>query len=69
MSENNNWKTYTYIIGGIIGLAAGVAFAHLLIKNSQDNEGKVSLTSNEKLNLGMSLVAFLRQIAASGKIR
>ncbi len=69
MSKNNNWKTITYIIGGLIGLAAGVASAHLLIKNSQTHDGKVKLTSNEKFNLGLSLVAFLRQIAAYGKVR
>jgi hypothetical protein len=69
MSENNNWKTITYIIGGLIGLAAGVASAHLLIKNSENIDGKLSLTSKEKLNLGMSLVTFLRQIAEFGKVR
>jgi hypothetical protein len=69
MPENNNWKTITYIIGGLIGLAAGVASAHLLIKNSENIDGKLSLTSKEKLNLGMSLVTFLRQIAEFGKVR
>lgn len=69
MSENNNWKTLTYIIGGLIGLAAGVASAHLLIKNSEKIDGKISLTSKEKLNLGMNLVTFLRQMAEFGKVR
>ena len=69
MSENNNWKTITYIIGGIVGMAVGVASAHLLIKNSEKIDGKVSLTSKEKLNLGMNLVTFLRQIAEFGKVR
>ncbi len=69
MSENNNWKTLTYLAGGLIGLAAGVVSAHLLIKNSENIDGKLSLTSKEKLNLGMGLVSFLRQISEFGKIR
>lgn len=69
MSENNNWKTLTYVIGGLIGLAAGIASAHLLIKNSEKIDGKVSLTSKEKINLGMNLVTFLRQMAEVGKVR
>jgi hypothetical protein len=69
MEEKNNSKTLIYIAGGLIGLATGLTAAYLLVKNAENQEGNLSMTSKEKLNLGMGLVSFLRQVSEIGKIR
>lgn len=67
MSEKNSSKTLIYFLGGLIGLATGLASAYLLIKNSEPQSGKLAMTSKEKFNLGIGVVSFLRQVAEMGK--
>ena len=68
MSNNPNSKTITWIAGGTIGLLAGLLSAYLIIKNREENGGKLSLTSKDGLKIGMGLATFLRQISDIGKI-
>lgn len=65
MQENAKWKTLTYIIGGALGLATGVAAAFLFIRSREGSEGNLKLTSGQGVKLGMGIVTFLRQITES----
>lgn len=63
MSEKPNWKTFTWIACGAIGLLAGLASAHMIIKNREENEGRPSFTSKDGLIIGVGLVSLLKQIS------
>ena len=65
MQENTQWKTLTYIIGGALGLATGVAAAYLFIRSRQDPEGDHSITSGQGVKIGLGIVTLLRQITES----
>jgi len=65
MQENSQWKTLTYIIGGALGLATGVAAAYLFIRARQDSEGDHSITSGQGVKIGLGIVTLLRQITES----
>ncbi|EKD88363.1 MAG: hypothetical protein ACD_34C00585G0001 [uncultured bacterium] len=65
MQENSKWKTMTYIIGGALGLATGVAAAFLFIRAREDSEGDHSITSGQGVKIGLGIVSFLRQITES----
>jgi hypothetical protein len=65
MQENTQWKTLTYIIGGALGLATGVAAAYLFIRARQDSEGDHSITSGQGVKIGLGIVTLLRQITES----
>lgn len=65
MQENSKWKTMTYIIGGALGLATGVAAAFLFIRAREGSEGDHSITSGQGVKIGLGIVSFLRQITES----
>ncbi len=65
MEENTNWKTLTYIIGGAVGLATGVAAAYLFIRARSESEGDHKITSGQGVKIGMGIITLLRQITES----
>jgi len=65
MSENNQWKRNTYILGGLIGAIIGVISAVLIVKNVEDTEDSQSITPARGMKLGMLVMNFLRQISNS----
>lgn len=62
MQENSQWKSLTYLIGGVLGLATGVAAAYLFIRARENSEGDHKLTSGQGVKIGMGIVTLLRQI-------
>ncbi|MRS02258.1 hypothetical protein EG832_03360 [bacterium] len=65
MEENSNWKTLTYIIGGAVGLATGLAAAFLFIRARGESEGDHKITSGQGVKIGMGIITLLRQITDS----
>lgn len=65
MEENTKWKTLTYIIGGAVGLATGVAAAYLFIRANGEAEGDHKITSGQGVKIGMGIITLLRHITES----
>jgi len=65
MEENSKWKSLTYLIGGTLGLATGLAAAFLFIRSRENSEGDHSITSGQGVKIGMGIVTFLRNIMES----
>lgn len=66
MESNKNWKGLVFLIGGVTGLAAGLAAAALIIKRKENTGAEFRLNSGEGFKLGMSLVTLLKQISETG---
>jgi hypothetical protein len=62
MQENTKWKTVTYIIGGTLGLATGLAAAFLFIRGREESEGDHRITSGQGVKIGLGIITLLRQI-------
>lgn len=66
MTENSNWKTIAYIVGGTAGLLTGLAAAYLLIRKREQTEDGLKLSSGEGVKIGLGVVSLLRMISESG---
>lgn len=64
--NNKNWKTIVLLIGGIAGLATGLAAASLIIKHQENTGGEFKLNSGEGFKIGMGIVSLLKQISDTG---
>lgn len=67
MSQNSNWKTTIYLIGGSIGLVTGLVAANLVIKKREGSGEKIELTSGDGAKIGMGIVSLLKMISETGK--
>jgi hypothetical protein len=64
MEKNKNWKTKAFILGGVIGAAAGVLTAFILVKRAEKEEGLPRLTAGEGIELGLGLLGLLRLVSS-----
>ena len=53
MSNNPNWKSITFFIGGSIGLLTGLAAAYLIVKKQEEGGESLRLTSGDGAKIGM----------------
>jgi len=60
MEETANRKAIVLLVGGLIGLAAGLAAAYLLIKRQEQTGEAIKLTTGDGLKLGMSTVSLIK---------
>ncbi len=71
--SRNNWKTMAYLAGGLVGLLAGLASAHLYKRSAEANQlpsgAPARIEVSDAFKLGLALLAIIRQITdlASGK--
>lgn len=65
--QNQNFETGTYLAGGIVGLLAGLAAAHLYKRSAEQNRAVGTLPAKLELSdifpIGLALVALIRQIS------
>jgi hypothetical protein len=66
MEPNKNWKTLILLVGGVAGLATGLAAAMLIIKRHESTGDNYKLNSSEGFKIGVGVVSLLRQISDSG---
>ena len=64
--QEQNWKTKTLILGGVIGALTGVGAAYLLIQRADEEKG-LRISPNEGVKLGVSVFSFLRQVSKLGE--
>jgi NO-binding membrane sensor protein with MHYT domain len=62
-----NWRPKVMVIGGVIGLMAGLLAAYLLIQRAEKQNQKPELNAGEGVKLGVLVFGLLRQIATLGE--
>lgn len=62
-----NWKGKTLMIGGVVGLLAGLAAAYLLIQRAESENKAPQMTAGEGVKLGVLVFGLLRQISQLGE--
>jgi len=66
VSVELDWKVKALIIGGVVGALAGVGAANLYIRNVEEIGEDPKLGTKDALQLGVSLVSLVRQVASMG---
>jgi len=59
----DNWKTKTIVIGGLLGAAAGIIAALLLIQRAEETQQMPRLTAGDGVKVGVGVLGLLRLIA------
>lgn len=63
MENKDNWKTKTLIIGGVVGIIAGLVAAYILIQRAEAEESRPKITAGEGVKVGLGVLTVLRLIA------
>lgn len=58
-----NWKKKTFIMGGLLGLLAGIIASYIMVQQSEKKHTALALNASDGVKLGLGLLTFLRQIA------
>lgn len=67
MYQDENWKLKSYLIGGAVGAAVGVATAFLLARSSEKSRGgPPDIEVSDALKLSIAVIGLVRGIAALG---
>jgi nitrate reductase gamma subunit len=66
-AEEENWKGKVMLIGGVVGLLAGLGAAYMLIQRATRDEEKPELNLVEGIKLGLLVLGTLRQISQLGE--
>lgn len=67
MNSNDNWKTRTLTLGILLGAAAGLVGAYLLVQRAEQEGQNPEMTPGEGVKLGLLVLGVLRQIAQLGE--
>ncbi len=63
---NIDWKVKTMLICGVVGAAAGLIGALILVQQSEKNETVPQLTAGDGVKIGLSMLAVLKLLADTG---
>lgn len=58
-----SWKKQTLIIGALIGVAAGLIGAYLLIQRAEESNEVPKLTAGDGVKLGVGVLGLLRLVS------
>lgn len=64
---DENWKNRVLLVGGAVGLLAGLGAAYLLIQRSDREEAQPVLNLVEGIKLGLLVFGLLRQVSQLGE--
>ena len=67
MESNEQWKTRTITLGLLLGAAAGLTAAYLMVKRAEQEGKNPEMTPGEGVKLGLLVLGVLRQIAQLGE--
>ena len=64
---NDNWRTKTLILGGIVGAIIGVGTAYLLARTAEENRGgPPQISTSDAIKSAIGIVGLVRGIASLG---
>ena len=66
ITSGENWKPKVLLAGGLIGVAAGLAAAYMLIQRSEKESKTPEINAKEGIKLGLLIFGLLREIAQLG---
>jgi len=61
-----NWKITTLVIGVVAGALLGGSAAYMLIKRSESSNTMPKVTTNQGIQVGMTVLGLLKQIVGLG---
>jgi H+/Cl- antiporter ClcA len=64
---DESWKIQTLVIGGVLGLLAGLTGAYLLTKRAEQKGTQLSITPGKGVQLGVLMAGLLRSILSLGE--
>ena len=64
--QQNTWKMKALIIGGVVGLAAGVIAALIFIQRAEMSQDRPKLSAGEGVKVGIGVLGVLRMISDLG---
>ena len=59
----DNWRTKTFVFGGLIGLMAGLLASFIMIQQSEKKHITPALSAMDGVKLGLGLLTFMRLIS------
>ena len=66
-TDNNSWKTKTYIAGAVAGALIGLATAFLMVRSSNERTGgPPEVSTMDALKVGVGVIGLVRGIASLG---
>lgn len=63
MAQMNNWKSKTLLVGALIGTAAGLLGAYILIQRAEQVQERPKLSAGDGVKLGLSLLGVLKLVS------
>ncbi len=63
MEQKETWKQKTLVIGGVVGLLAGLVAAYIFIQRAELDENRPKITAGEGVKVGLGVLTVLRTIA------
>ena len=64
---DESWKIQTLLIGGVLGMLAGLAGAYLLTKRAEQKGTQLSITPGKGVQLGVLMAGLMRSILSLGE--
>jgi hypothetical protein len=62
MEENKGWKLTTFLVGGTVGLLAGLAAAFIIVKRQESTGEPLKLSTSDGAKIGFGVLSLVRQI-------
>lgn len=66
MSDENNWRGRTLLLGALIGALTGLGAAYVLVRRAEESGEPPQLGTGEGVRLGMGVLGLLRMISGFG---
>lgn len=64
--QNENWQPKVLIAGGLLGLAAGLLAAFLLVKKAEGDEGEAHFSPGDIFRISMLVLVTISRITKLG---
>ena len=66
-APESNWKSRSYLMGGLLGVAIGLLAAYFYVRASEESNGQPSrIKSMDALKLAVAMLSLVRQITDLG---